>query len=106
MEDTKEPKQLTLPGIDVATEAGAVVEIGQRQPSRSEFIAAECVESGEPFFVLRAKDIFSVMAVHNYAKLVDEYGPLDMEFHEGVTLMAHKMREWQQANPDRVKYPD
>ncbi len=101
-----DPEQLTLPGIGVSTEAAGVVEIGGRQPSRSEFIAAECVESGEPFFVLRAKDIFSVMAVHNYSKLVEEYGPMNIEFHGNIGDLVHEMREWQQANPDRVKYPD
>ncbi len=74
--------------------------------SRSERMAQECIEAGEPFFVLRAKDMFSVMAVHNYAKLVEEYGPLDVEFHGAVTDSAQEMREWQQANPQRVKYPD
>ncbi len=74
--------------------------------SRSEQIAVECIENDEPFFVLRAKDIFSVMAVHNYAKLTEEFGPLDVEFHEAVTEAGKEMRRWQMANPERVKYPD
>ena len=79
---------------------------GEQERSRSEIIAIECVESGEPFFVLRAKDMFSVMAVNNYSKLVDEYGPLDTEFHVAVLDIAQEMREWQMAHQDRVKYPD
>ena len=74
--------------------------------SRSERIALECMENDEPFFVLRAKDIFAVMGVNNYSKLVDEYGPLDVEFHAAVMDVAQEMREWQMANPERVKYPD
>ncbi len=74
--------------------------------SRSERIALECMENHEPFFVLRAKDIFAVMGVNNYSKLVDEYGPLDVEFHEAILDVAQDMREWQMANPERVKYPD
>ncbi len=73
---------------------------------RSAHIALECMQSGEPFFVLRAKDIFAVMGVNNYSKLVDEYGPLDVEFHAAVMDVAQEMREWQMANPERVKYPD
>ena len=74
--------------------------------SRSERIAQECIDSREPFFVLRAKDIFAVMAVHNYAKLVEEYGPLDTEFSMSVMDSAEEMRKWQVANPERIKYPD
>ena len=60
----------------------------EQELSRSERIAVECVERGEPFFVLRAKDIFAVMAVRNYEKLVEEYGPLDLEFHEQIAEIA------------------
>ncbi len=86
-------------------------KVGERFASdiiltKSELIAVECVERDEPFFVLRAKDIFSVMAVHSYAKLTEEYGPLDTEFHEHVTEAAQEMRNWQLANPEHVKYPD
>ncbi len=95
------PTQLSL--FDVATMDEFVDE---ESLSRSEQIAIECVENSEPFFVLRAKDIFSVMAVHNYAKLVEEYGPLDIEFHGNLSDLVQEMREWQQSNPDRVKYPD
>ncbi len=80
-------------------------EIGEKL-SRSERMALECMETDEPFFVLRAKDIFAVMGVNNYSKLVDEYGPLDVEFHAAVLDVAQEMREWQMANPERVKYPD
>ena len=101
-----ETEQLTLPGMGVSPEAAGVVEIGGQERSRSEVIARECVENDEPFFVLRAQDIFSVMAVHNYAKVVDEYGPLNTEFHGAVSDAARAMREWQMAHPERVKYPD
>ena len=94
-----EPEQLTL------FEAGAF-DTTDEELGRSANIALECMDSGEPFFVLRAKDIFAVMGVNNYSKLVDEYGPLDVEFHAAVMDVAQEMREWQMANPERVKYPD
>ncbi len=73
---------------------------------RSARMAQECIDADEPFFVLRAKDIFAVMVVYKYQQLVDEYGPLDTEFHMHVADAAEEMREWQMANPERVKYPD
>ncbi len=81
-------------------------EAGDRKPSKSERIVQECLHDNEPFFVLRAKDIFSVMGVHNYLKLVEEYGPVDYAYQEGVSGVARDMREWQTSHPDRIKYPD
>lgn len=75
-------------------------------PGRSAGIVWDCLAGNEPFFVLRAKDIFSVMAVHNYEKMVEEYGPLDLEFHEAVSRQVSAMREWQMQHPELVKYPD
>ena len=103
-------KQLQFPVMGVLSETDAVVEIGlddiNEKLRRSERIALECMENDEPFFVLRAKDIFAVMGVNNYSKLVDEYGPLDVEFHAAVMDVAQEMREWQMSHPERVKYPD
>ncbi|KKM76096.1 hypothetical protein LCGC14_1383590 [marine sediment metagenome] len=77
-----------------------------RKPSKSELIVQECLRDEEPFFVLRAKDIFSVMGVHNYLKLVEEFGPVDFDYQEGVARVAITMREWQTSHPARIKYPD
>lgn len=74
--------------------------------SKSERIAVECRSTGEPFFVLRAKDIFSVMAVREYASLVEQYGPVDYDFQEQLEEQVKSMREWQIRHPYEVKYPD
>lgn len=66
----------------------------------------DCLDNDEPFFVLRAKDIFSVMAVRNYGDLVEKYGPLDFDFQKRLLEHAERMREWQVSNPSLVKYPD
>lgn len=69
-------------------------------------IIAEADETGEPVFVLRAKDIFSVMLVTQYAETIEKYGPQDHEFGEAIHDQLNHMRNWQQANPSRVRYPD
>lgn len=81
-------------------------EAGERKTSKSELIVQECLRDDEPFFVLRAKDIFSVMGVHNYLKLVEEYGPVDFDYQEEVARVSINMRNWQTAHPERIKYPD
>lgn len=75
-------------------------------PSKSVRIAHECYGTGEPFFVLRAKDIFSVMAVRKYAELVESYGPIDYDFQEQLEEQVQRLRDWQVEHPHDVKYPD
>lgn len=94
------PEQLKLP-IELDVYPKALDYLG-----KTGRIVRECLVNQEPFFVLRAKDLFSVMAVRNYLKLVEEYGPYDPEFDEGVMECIQQMREWQQNNPGQVKYPD
>lgn len=74
--------------------------------SKGEKIVSECIQAGEPFFVFRARDIFTVMVLRKYAQLVDDFGPNDFDFSEGVHDHIDKTRNWQRANPTRVKYPD
>jgi len=69
-------------------------------------IIKECSASGEPVFVLRAKDIFSVMAVTEYARIVELYGPLDQELAMGVHDQLEKMKNWQRTHVGEVRYPD
>lgn len=63
------------------------------------------VEPGEPFFVFRAKDILSTMALDEYAKLVERYGPLSGQL-QSIGDAIHDFQQWQRDNPDKVKLPD
>lgn len=74
--------------------------------TKSEQIVIECVKHDEPFFVLRAKDIFSVMAIRGYQKMVEDYGPYDQDFQIAVASEVENMRSWQFANAHEVRYPD
>jgi len=69
-------------------------------------IIREASDTGEPVFVLRAKDIFSVMAVTEYARLVELYGPMDHEFDEAIHNQLNAMKEWQREHAMEVRYPD
>lgn len=59
---------------------------------------------GEPWFALRARDVYSVKGVEAYAKLCEEMGLVDHA--AGVRQAIKQMFEWQCANPDKVKIPD
>ena len=73
---------------------------------KAEKIIAEVAESGEPIFILRAKDIFSVMAVARYIGMLEEYGPDAHDMTVGATEQQNVMKAWQRANVERVRYPD
>lgn len=59
----------------------------------------------EPVFVFRAKDILSVFALEAYADLVEKYNG---QGKQGATLYEsiQAFRDWQRANPDKIKLPD
>ena len=53
---------------------------------------------GEPWFVVRAQDMFAPAAVQAYASISGQHA----ELHQ----LIDAMREWQDANLDLVKKPD
>lgn len=68
-------------------------------------IIEECEQTGEPIFVLRSKDLLSVLAVIEYRDLLDKYWA-DPAMMEGVGSALDQMREWQKNNPGLVRLPD
>ena len=59
---------------------------------------------GEPWFALRAKDRFSVLAIEEYARICEAY---NLTAHAaGVRQAIEQMEEWREANPDKIKIPD
>lgn len=68
-------------------------------------IIEECMETGEPIFVLRAKDLLSVLAVAEYRDLLDKYWA-DPQMQEGVGAAFETMRGWQKDHPGEVRLPD
>lgn len=65
----------------------------------------ESLTPGEPVFVFRGQDILSTMVLMHYATLVEGYSP-HSEMVEGITEAINKFRDWQHANPQKVKLPD
>lgn len=53
---------------------------------------------GEPYFFIRAQDVFAPAAVQAYATMSHQHA----ELHPMIQAMV----EWQRANPDKVKIPD
>ena len=73
---------------------------------KAQKIIDQCSSSGEPVFILRAKDIFSPMVIKKYIDLVADYGPNDHEFQEEVLDIFEAFRSWQHKNVQQVRYPD
>lgn len=53
---------------------------------------------GEPFFMIRAQDVYSPAAVQAYAAISNN--------HKEIHPVINEFLEWQKANPDKVKQPD
>lgn len=69
-------------------------------------IVAECEASGEPYFVLRAKDVFSLEALIHYLELFVRRGPDDESYSDAITSCASEFVHWRDHNPEKVRYPD
>lgn len=67
---------------------------------------AECQASGEYFFVLRGSDFFSVQALVAYIRLIEDFGPRDLDLHDALYKELNKLREWQTDNIQRVGLPN
>lgn len=76
------------------------------EPSKAQKLLNECIETEEPFFIFRAKDIFSVMILAQYAEIIEKYGPDDAEFHKDIIDELHLFKDWQRKNIAKVRYPD
>lgn len=73
---------------------------------RSLEILRKCEEAGEPAFVFRARDFFSIMVLSYYADVIERYGPDDADFHRDVVIALGDFKDWQKANINQVRYPD
>lgn len=74
--------------------------------SKGEKIVADCLIHGEPFFVFRARDIFSPMVLKKYIVMLEEYGPDDPDFQANIVEFLGVLKKWQTDNVAAVRYPD
>lgn len=91
------------PGADQLTRKVAEFKTTK---SKGQRIVEECLETGEPFFVLRAKDILSLFPIQEYLRVVELYGPSDHQMQEGVAHWLEEFKRWQRENVTQVRYPD
>lgn len=73
---------------------------------KSQKIVKECEETGEPYFVFRAKDILSIFPLKEYERIVEMYGPTDHEMLMGIANAIEEFRTWQREHVGIVRYPD
>ena len=74
--------------------------------SKGEKIVADCLLTGEPFFVFRGRDIFTPMVIKRYIQQLEEVGPDDPDMQASVVDFLAMLRKWQAANITKVRYPD
>lgn len=64
-----------------------------------------CQETGEPIFVLRAKDKCSIAAIGSY-NMACTLLNVDTEQLQETQSMFREFLKWQDNNADKVKIPD
>lgn len=74
--------------------------------SKGEKIVADCLANDEPFFVFRARDIFSPLVLRRYVAALEEIGPDDPDMQADVVDFIDTLRKWQADHIQEVRYPD
>lgn len=69
-------------------------------------IVEECEATGEPYFVVRAKDMLGLMVVIEYARLLEIYRPGAFDMAEGIANARNSFVKWMDENPTAVHLPD
>jgi len=67
-------------------------------------ILAECSQTGEPTFTLRAKDMIAVSALAQY--IHDCKRHCTPEYIEELEIILKRFMHWRDANPTKMKIPD
>lgn len=84
---------------------GASNLIGSIRGKAAKIIEA-CAKTDEPIFVLRAQDIFSVMAIGSYVDLLAKFAPGDYDMEESLVELITEFKTWQRNHISEVRYPD
>lgn len=79
--------------------------MAQAVPPRDMRIMEECIATGEPVFVFRAKDVLSTDTLQCYLNLAEDNG-CETEFLEAVDARIGHFKAWQEQHPDITKTPD
>lgn len=103
--ETAEERHLRLQAEQGHTASVTPMPVPSRRGDKAQHIL-ESLEEDEPFFIFRAKDIFSIMVLANYAEIIEKYGPDDADFHRDVIDQLLAFKHWQRNNVEKVRYPD
>jgi hypothetical protein len=74
--------------------------------SKGRRIVDECENSGEPYFVVRAKDVLSIMTLVEYQRLIDTYRPSNHVMGQQISEIRAQFAKWMDENPEQVHLPD
>lgn len=88
------------------TTNGRTAIVAEQTHNKTGRILEACRASGEPIFVLRAKDILSNMVIAEYLEKVDKYTPTNHKLQGQVAEILDQFLEWQKSNMNQVRYPD
>lgn len=94
------------PGEVIETSVGEGVIMTHTYKPKGLRIVEECERTGEPYFVLRAKDVLSPFILEEYARLVGIFRPSNHEMNEGVAIKRAEFTEWMDVNSHEVHLPD
>lgn len=62
------------------------------------------IPTDEPVFILRGQDRLSVETLSDYCRSLELHGIMSVRIRAKEALQ--QFRDWQEANPGRVNYPD
>lgn len=69
-------------------------------------IVEDCMKKGEPFFVVRAKDQYSIFALKGYITAINGIGSINEAFKASVQDILKRFQTWRSENYAQVKTPD
>ncbi len=103
------------PHLSDAEEQGAALHQLHTRPTdydhdilhgKAQHILEKVKGTDEPIFILRARDLLSVPTILKYLELYGEFMPRTVDFEASVVNAVEGFRQWQQDNPDKVRWPD
>lgn len=81
-------------------------KIGELDKPKGLRIVEECESIGEPYFVVRAKDVLGVMILVEYQRLIDTYRPSNHHMGAAISNIRTDFVQWMDAHPGEVHLPD
>ena len=65
----------------------------------------DCDKNGEPYFIFRDRDIYSLRILDIYSQLIDDDGCPD-EHKDEINRLKSRFQDWMEDNFDKVNTED